>query len=211
MVSTTLLGLLQMYFPCGMYKPVKRDKLPPNFYRNMIFVGGTRFLTVFLGLIALRYVAVSFTETIKSSAPIFTVAIAWLLTGEHTGLYTQLSLIPIMSGLALCSAYEISFNIIGFMGALGANVSECLQNVYSKLLISGEQFRYTPAEMQFYTSAASTVIQIPTALLLMDFIYVYNTMSWPEFLMLLANGCFFHFQTISAYVLMSYISPVTHR
>ena len=27
---------------------------------------------------------------------------------------------------------------------------------------------------------------------------------------LLVNGAFFHFQTISAYVLMDYISPVTH-
>jgi solute carrier family 35 protein E2 len=27
----------------------------------------------------------------------------------------------------------------------------------------------------------------------------------------MVNGAFFHFQTISAYVLMDYISPVTHR
>lgn len=35
-----------------------------------------RFTTVVLGLVALNYVAVSFTETIKSSAPIFTVMIS---------------------------------------------------------------------------------------------------------------------------------------
>lgn len=35
-----------------------------------------------LGLVSLNYVAVSFTETIKSSAPIFTVIISRLLLGE---------------------------------------------------------------------------------------------------------------------------------
>ena len=41
-----------------------------------------RFLTVILGLIALKFVAVSFTETVKSSAPLFTVGIAKVMLGE---------------------------------------------------------------------------------------------------------------------------------
>lgn len=40
-----------------------------------------RFITVLLGLISIDYVAVSFTETIKSSAPIFTVFISWAILG----------------------------------------------------------------------------------------------------------------------------------
>ena len=77
-----------------------------------------------LGLVALKFVAVSFTETVKSSAPIFTVFISRVLIGELTGCYTILSLIPIMGGLALCSAYELSFNIQGFIAALGTNLTE---------------------------------------------------------------------------------------
>lgn len=50
---------------------------------NIVFVFNTyRFITVLLGLISLNYVAVSFTETIKSSAPIFTVFISKLLLGK---------------------------------------------------------------------------------------------------------------------------------
>ena len=58
-----------------------------------------------------------------------------------------------MGGLALCSANELSFNVIGFLFALTTNISECAQNVYSKMLISGENFRYSPSQMQFYTSS----------------------------------------------------------
>ena len=50
--------------------------------RQMLVVGGMRFTTVLLGLVALQYVAVSFTETVKSSAPAFTVVISRILLGK---------------------------------------------------------------------------------------------------------------------------------
>ena len=78
-----------------------------------------------------------------------------------TGFYVNLSLLPVMGGLAICSANELSFNMMGFLAALATNISECGQNVYSKMLISGDAFKYTPAEMQFYTSAASLVVALP--------------------------------------------------
>lgn len=44
-----------------------------------------RFTTVVLGLVSLKNVAVSFAETVKSSAPIFTVIMSRLILGEYTG------------------------------------------------------------------------------------------------------------------------------
>lgn len=71
-----------------------------------------------------------------------TKLILWI-TGEQTGLFVNLSLLPVMSGLALCSANEISFEVHGFIAAMATNLTECLQNVYSKMLISGDKFKYT--------------------------------------------------------------------
>ncbi|RZF32103.1 hypothetical protein LSTR_LSTR003966 [Laodelphax striatellus] len=210
MLMTTICGFIQMYFPCGMYKPTQRHSRPSGFYKHMLFVGCTRFTTVILGLVSLNYVAVSFTETIKSSAPLFTVVISRFLLGEHTGLYVNLSLIPVMGGLALCSANELSFNLKGFIAALATNVTECLQNVYSKMLISGDRFKFTPAELQFYTSMASVVVQIPASLFFVDIPRTVDLMTIDQLLACILNGIFFHFQSITAYVLMDYISPVTH-
>jgi solute carrier family 35 protein E2 len=39
----------------------------------MLAVGAMRFATVILGLVGLKYVPISFVETVKSSAPFFTV------------------------------------------------------------------------------------------------------------------------------------------
>eukprot|EP00088_Acartia_fossae_P000210 TRINITY_DN10074_c0_g2_i3.p1 TRINITY_DN10074_c0_g2~~TRINITY_DN10074_c0_g2_i3.p1 ORF type:complete len:363 (-),score=98.02 TRINITY_DN10074_c0_g2_i3:384-1472(-) len=210
MILTLACGYLQMYYPCGMGPKASHGKKPAGFYRHMIIIGGLRFATVLLGLIALNFVAVSFTETVKSSAPAFTVIISRIILGSKTGLYVKLSLIPVMGGLALCSANELSYNLAGFVAALATNISECCQNVYSKMLISGEAHKYTPAELQFYTSVASLVVTVPTCCILMDWNKVTSTTDSGLAACLLLNGIFFHFQTISAYVLMDYISPVTH-
>ncbi|XP_076271190.1 solute carrier family 35 member E2A-like isoform X2 [Rhynchophorus ferrugineus] len=209
MLMTAACGFVQLYIPCGMYKMYPRKSKPPGFFKHMIFVGCTRFLTVVLGLVALNFVAVSFTETIKSSAPLFTVLMSRFLLGEQTGLYVNLSLIPVMLGLALCSINEISFDMIGFLAAMATNVTECAQNVYSKMLISGDGFKYTPAELQFYTSVASVIIQIPAIFFWADFNV--SNFSYKLAFYFILNGILFHFQSITAYVLMDYISPVTHR
>jgi len=205
MMATLICGYIQMSFN----KEPKRLKKPEGFVKQMTIVGGLRFATVFLGLMALEYVAVSFTETVKSSAPAFTVVISFLILGQVTGFYVKLSLIPVMAGLALCSANELSFNLIGFIFALSTNISECAQNVYSKMLISGEAFKYSPAEMQFYSSVASLVVIIPSSFLLMSptaISSIDTTLAASYFM----NGLFFHGQTIAAYYLMDFISPVTH-
>ena len=48
----------------------------------MAVVGGLRFSTVILGMFALDYLPVSFTETVKSTAPAFTVILSRLILGK---------------------------------------------------------------------------------------------------------------------------------
>jgi hypothetical protein len=48
--------------------------------------------------------------------------------GEITGIYVKLSLIPVMGGLALCSANELSFNLAGFSASLATNIRQDISN-----------------------------------------------------------------------------------
>jgi solute carrier family 35 protein E2 len=43
MLMTTVCGFIQMYLPCGMYKPTQRLVRPPGFFRHMMLVGCTRY------------------------------------------------------------------------------------------------------------------------------------------------------------------------
>jgi len=161
MLSTTFIGCVKILVPCCLYQHKTRLSYPPNFLMIMLFVGLMRFATVVLGLVSLKNVAVSFAETVKSSAPIFTVIMSRMILGEYTGLLVNLSLIPVMGGLALCTATEISFNVLGFSAALSTNIMDCLQNVFSKKLLSGDKYRFSAAELQFYTSAAAVAMLVP--------------------------------------------------
>uniref|UniRef100_A0A3P8UZ27 Solute carrier family 35 member E2B n=1 Tax=Cynoglossus semilaevis TaxID=244447 RepID=A0A3P8UZ27_CYNSE len=214
MMSTTIIGCLKMFVPCCLYQHKTRNEYPPNFIMIMLFVGLMRFTTVVLGLVSLKNVAVSFAETVKSSAPIFTVIMSRLILGEYTGLWVNLSLFPVMAGLALCTATEVSFNMLGFSAALSTNVMDCLQNVFSKKLLSGDTYKFSPPELQFYTSAAAVIMLIPAWVFLLDIPVIGKSgrsfiFSQDIVLLLLFDGCLFHLQSVTAYALMGRISPVT--
>lgn len=129
----------------------------------MSIVGVMRFATVVLGLVSLKHVAASFTETIKSSAPFFTVFFAWIMLGETTPVPIMCSLVPVAGGLLVASVSELSFNMIGFFAAVATNSVECVQNVFSKRLLSKD---YTPSQLQFYTSVTALILQVPLWLVL---------------------------------------------
>ena len=84
-----------------------------------------------------------------------------------------------------------------------------LQNVYSKVLLSSERHKYGPAELQFYTSFASFVIQIMASFFLIDWTKIQLSPILVGAMLL--NGTFFHFQSITEYALLEHITPVTHR
>lgn len=214
MLSTTVIGFFKMFVPCCLYQHKSRAEFPPNFLMIMLFVGLMRFTTVVLGLVSLKNVAVSFAETVKSSAPIFTVIMSRLILGEYTGLWVNLSLFPVMAGLALCTATEISFNMLGFSAALSTNIMDCLQNVFSKKLLCGDTYKFSPPELQFYTSAAAVIMLIPAWVFLMDIPVIGKSgqsfsFSQDIILLLLFDGALFHLQSVTAYALMGRISPVT--
>ena len=81
MTMTAAFGAAKMYGPwltgLGPAQPTPLSTQPPSqFLACMSLVGLMRVATVMLGLVSLKYVAVSFTETIKASAPFFTVVFA---------------------------------------------------------------------------------------------------------------------------------------
>ena len=77
-------------------------------------------------------VAVSFTQTVKASAPLFSLAISVLVMGQSFSPLTYVSLIPIVGGVALTAATELSFDSLGLVAALVSNVCFTSRSVLSK-------------------------------------------------------------------------------
>ena len=219
MIATAGLGALKVYGTGDFFRKDNvnlgehpseasaKNKMHSTFYRDMVLVGVMRGLTVLCGLISLRHVAVSFTETVKSSAPFFTVIFSRIMLGTYTSWQVNLSLIPVMLGLALCSATELSFDMIGFLAAILNNIIDCVQNVFSKKLLQS----LTPVQLQFYTSAAAAVLQLPFLFYLvypkLNGATAHTTVS--VWLFIFVDCVFYHLQSVTAYYTMSLLSPVS--
>lgn len=98
------------------------------------------------------------------------------------GLWVNLSLFPVMAGLALCTATEASFNMLGFSAALSTNIMDwfvilardaaapwfvlltnpvfiySLQNVFSKKLLSGDTYRFRYTFFFFFSFCFNLVV-----------------------------------------------------
>ncbi|EGD80594.1 solute carrier family 35 member E2 [Salpingoeca rosetta] len=217
MIMTAVLGAAKVYGPSAIAHVLGTRTSPkPNeitsavrpyntFWRDMIFVGVMRGLTVLFGLISLANVAVSFTETIKSSAPFFTVIFAQVILRQRTSWQVNVSLLPVMLGLALCSATELSFNTIGFLAAVANNVIDCIQNVFSKHLLKS----MTPVQLQFYTSAAAAILQLPVLLYTLAPELKSASIPGNIWIMILIDAVFYHLQSVTAYFTMSLLTPVS--
>lgn len=53
-----------------------------------------------------------------------------LFLGEYSGLYVNLSLMPIMFGLAISTYTELSFNLTGFVAACSNNILDWYVKLY---------------------------------------------------------------------------------
>ena len=77
-------------------------------------------------------VAISLTHTVKTLEPAFNVILSKLVLGEATPLPVMASLLPIMVGVAMASAAELSFNWYGFISAMISNLTFGFRAVWSK-------------------------------------------------------------------------------
>ena len=77
-------------------------------------------------------VAISLTHTVKTMEPAFNVLLSKLILGEATPLPVMATLLPIMVGVAMASAAELSFNWLGFLTAMASNLTFGFRAVWSK-------------------------------------------------------------------------------
>lgn len=90
------------------------------------------FLTTNMSLGAVN---VSLTHTIKSLEPFFTVFLSYLFYGIAPSLTIMLTLVPIVAGVIVASATDLSFTWYGFLTAMGSNLAFQSRNVISKQLM----------------------------------------------------------------------------
>ncbi|BBG95641.1 EamA-like transporter family protein [Prunus dulcis] len=114
-----------IHFICsaiGAYTVIKILKLKPlitvepeDRWRRIFPMSFVFCINIVLGNVSLRYIPVSFMQTIKSFTPATTVVLQWLVWRKYFDWRIWCSLIPIVGGILLTSVTELSFNMLGFV------------------------------------------------------------------------------------------------
>ncbi|KAG2424566.1 hypothetical protein HXX76_014446 [Chlamydomonas incerta] len=112
--------------------------------------------------ISFAAVAISLTHTVKTLEPAFNVVLSKVILGEATPLPVLLTLVPIMFGVALASAGELSFNWTGFLTAMASNLTFGFRAVWSKRAMTKS---LDGTAVYAYTTLISVLICVPWALM----------------------------------------------
>jgi len=122
-------------------------------------------VNIILGNVSLRFIPVSFMQTVKSLVPAFTVTLQVIFLGQSSSRATYLSLIPVVGGVALASFNEVNFEMTGFTAALVACLTTSIQSVVSGLLLGGT-VKLDSMNLLYYMAPASFVLIFPAAFVL---------------------------------------------
>lgn len=180
---------------------------------------------------SLGKVSVAFTHTVKSTEPFFSVALTPSILGDVPTWGILGSLIPIVAGVALASANEVSFNWIGLLSALGSNLAMQSRNVLSKKLMNGnDSTRVTTVEEDKTLESLDNVNLFSTMSIFALFLLIPICFMWEGipfltaavstsvtgiakgklYMWLIVAGMCRCLDVLSSYIILQRVSPVTH-
>mmetsp|Transcript_9931 Transcript_9931/g.29989 ORF Transcript_9931/g.29989 Transcript_9931/m.29989 type:complete len:343 (-) Transcript_9931:341-1369(-) len=206
---------------CKAYHPDCRTRhtdVPNPQLKSVFLLGGVHTLGNLLTNMSLGAVAVSFTHTIKAMEPFFSVVLSALFLGDVPSLAVLATLVPIVGGVALASMAEVSFNWLGFLTAMGSNLTFQSRNVLSKkLMLKKEGESVDNLSMFGLITAASFLLLAPFSLALEGWPLAPAALEaagmadpWAVIRQAgVAGLCFHSYQQLS-YMILSRVSPVTH-
>lgn len=128
-------GIIVMAF-CWGTRIVEWETPSQEQYTKLLVPGFLHAFGHCLTNVSFAAVAVSFTHTIKTLEPLCSALGTWLFNGVVYPTPVYLALVPIMVGVALASASELSFTWLGFLTAMGSNISFAGRAISSKPLMS---------------------------------------------------------------------------
>jgi len=186
----------------------KQEASTWDYYKKMLIpLALAKFLSSVLSHISIWKVPVSYAHTVKASMPLFTVFISRIAFGETHSWSLYFSLIPIVSGVALATVSEISFDIVGLGSALMSTAGFSLMNIFSKQALKATGMHHLRLLHLLGQMAACMFLPV---WLLVDAPRIGEELTVDIVILLLVDGVFHWLQNIMAFTLLKLVIPLTY-
>lgn len=163
---------------------------------------------IVFGNFAIRYIPISFMQTVKSSVPVFTVVVQYLVYRTTLSRVVYYSLIPVVGGVALASCTEMNFVMGGFLCALFGSLLTAIQAV----MLHSTAMKLNPVNLILYTSPISLLLLVGPC---MYFEFGAMSTEWQYFgqttpiLWLAVSGAVAFLLNYSSFIVSSVLSALT--
>ncbi|PQM37526.1 UDP-galactose transporter 1 [Prunus yedoensis var. nudiflora] len=194
------LTVSSIHFICsaiGAYTVIKILKLKPlitvepeDRWRRIFPMSFVFCINIVLGNVSLRYIPVSFMQTIKSFTPATTVVLQWLIWRKYFDWRIWCSLIPIVGGILLTSVTELSFNMLGFCAALFGCLATSTKTILAESLLHG--YKFDSINTVYYMAPFATMILAVPAVVLegngvIEWLHTHQTLV-PSLIIIFSSG-----------------------
>lgn len=168
-------------------------------------------MNIVLGNISLKFVPVSFMQTVKSSVPFFTVLLERLVLGTQQAKLIYASVAPIVGGVSLASWSEQQFEWTGFLAALIASVVTAWLALLTAKLLST---KLDAVNLLYYMTPLSALFLLPFAAYL-EFGAVYadwlvRKAPWTLIITLFISGAVAFSLNVLTFLLINSTSALTY-
>lgn len=185
---------------------------PSDYYSKLLVIAVVFCANICLGNMSLRFVPVSFMQTVKSLTPVCTAFLQFLVFRSRLTTQALLALLPVTGGVALASATELSFHFGGFIAALVACFLTGLKFVLSSQMLSG-RYKLDSINLLYYMAPPSAAILLPIVALLewrgvSDWLYQ-GSRTNSDLLILLVSGLVSFVLNVTLFIVLKATSSVT--
>jgi len=174
----------------------------PMYLAMLIVLSLGQYFGNHFGNVATRLMSISSVNIIKSSEPILTMGVMFLLFQQRQSMYKIALVIPIIGGICLCNMSDIAYSHTGALMCVVSNMFHIFKIVASKKYFV-EVLGYHGEALYILSNVGSFVIGVP--ILLQN----YTGMTHNAAFNLLVSAFGYYYNSVTAFDLITKINPVT--
>jgi solute carrier family 35 protein E2 len=171
-----------------------------------IFVSLGQWYGNHFGNMATQLMSISSVSIIKSSEPIISMILMYILFRSSIKLYKICLIIPIIFGIILCNITDISYNHYGAILCILSNICHIIKVIISRKYFN-DILKYEGYQLLLLSSIGSFLISLP--IIYSNRAILINA-SDTSILYILISGISYHLNSVAAFHIVTKVSTVTY-